>query len=99
MQHHHDVRLAHDVLRQAHDGRLRLRLQSDDLRQLQREIRRANRRSALATVGSAALISAALVYGLDGLRPPLVAGAPIWTWVLGAIGILLVGRALTDVDD
>jgi ubiquinone biosynthesis protein len=82
--------LAYEVLQQAREGRLELRMKSEDLASLRREIRRANQRTVLAVVGSALLLSAAAIYGLDGFQPAMVAGAPVLSWVLGALGVYLV---------
>ncbi len=82
--------LAHEVLEQARDGRLEVRMKSDDLAAIRREIRRANQRTVLAVVGAALLLGAAVVYGLDGFQPATVAGAPLLSWVLGALGVYLV---------
>jgi ubiquinone biosynthesis protein len=65
------------------------------LEQLRDEIREGQRRNRLLVIGAALVISAALVYGLDGFRPAVwgfsVFGvpfsAPLWTWLLGPLGL------------
>jgi ubiquinone biosynthesis protein len=47
-------------------------------------------------VGGAFLISASLVYGLDGYTPLMVAGAPLLAWVFGALAVLCFVYAWTD---
>ena len=66
------------------DGRLRHSIDKlrDDLQQ-----QRAGQRRTV--IGAALIVSAALLWAFDGVRPELVAGAPIASWVLGAIGIAL----------
>jgi ubiquinone biosynthesis protein len=91
--------LAHEVLEQARAGRLEVRMKSDDLALVRREIRRANQRTVLAVVGAALLLSAATIYGLDGFQPAMVAGAPLMSWVLGALGTYLVLAAWPGEDD
>jgi ubiquinone biosynthesis protein len=56
------------------------------LLELKEELRRANRRSVFVIAGGACLISAALMFGLDGYRPALAVGVPLWSWFFGLIG-------------
>ena len=94
--------LAHDVLRQARTGKLKLELRSEDLRELRAEIRRTNQRTVLAVVAAALIVSAAVVLGLgQGLEGDL-RGVPLLTWILGGAGLYpgprgLVRRALRGV--
>jgi ubiquinone biosynthesis protein len=60
------------------------------------ELRRANRRSIGAIAGGACLISAALVYGLDGYRPVLAAGIPLFSWALALVGLAFWMRSLRE---
>ncbi|HHJ13413.1 MAG TPA: ubiquinone biosynthesis regulatory protein kinase UbiB [Gammaproteobacteria bacterium] len=83
--------LVHRVLCQANEGKLRLQWESDQLERLQRQLERNSRRSLYAISGGAFLVSAALVYGLDGYTPAMFGGAPLLTWIFGAIsGALFV---------
>ena len=77
--------LAHEVLRQARHGELQVDIASSDLRSMRLEMRRANRRTVRAVVGSALILSAVLGAG-TGLPGPLLWGAPVLAWVLGALG-------------
>jgi len=90
--------LAHAVLEQAKEGRLEVRIRSQDLASIRAEIKRANRRTVLAVVGAALILSAAVVYGLDGFQPAMLAGAPVAAWVLGAAGAWLVLAAWSRGD-
>ncbi|MBZ0071086.1 MAG: ubiquinone biosynthesis regulatory protein kinase UbiB [Thiohalobacteraceae bacterium] len=90
--------LLHQTLQQAASGRLRVEWHSEELRQLRRELRAANRRSVSAMVGTGLLIAAAVVYGLDGFAPLMFGGAPLLTWLLGAAGIVLILLALGRDD-
>lgn len=87
-------RLMHQVLDQATTGRLRIEWSSEELVKLRRELRSANRRSIAATLGAGFIISAAVLYGLDGYQPVLLAGLPILTWMLGAVGIVFIAAAM-----
>jgi ubiquinone biosynthesis protein len=56
------------------------------LEELQREIREGQRRNRLLVIGAALVVSAAVIYGLDGYRPAMFLNAPRLTWLLGALG-------------
>ncbi len=86
--------LAHQLLRQARDGELRVEWHGAELTRIRDELRDANRRVVLAIIGAALVISAALIYGLDGLRPAQILGAPLASWLLGGAGAALLWRAL-----
>ncbi len=90
--------LIHHTLKQASEGRLQVRWESRELEQLRREMRSANRRTLSAIVGSALLICAALIYGLDGYAPAVVGGAPLLTWLFGLAGAGVLLFALPDGD-
>lgn len=82
--------MAHDVLQQAHDGRLKVELKSTGLDGLRREIRRANQRTVLAIVGAAFVVAAATILALDGFSPTMLGRAPVATWLLGGLGAVIV---------
>jgi ubiquinone biosynthesis protein len=71
-------------------------LNSDDLTKLQQEIRQASYRSAAATSGAAFLVGAAVIKGLDGYAPTMLAGLPILSWVFGIWGLGLLYFSLTN---
>ena len=88
--------LIHRTLNQASNGNLIVQWQSEELRKLRHELRRANRRNVMAITGTGLIISAALIYGLDGYAPAMVAGAPLLTWVLGIAGLGFLVSAWND---
>jgi len=90
--------LAYDVLDRAREGRLEVRLKSEDLELIRHDLKRANQRTVLAIIGAALLLSAAAIYGLDGFQPTMLAGAPILSWALGVLGAYLVVAAWSDDD-
>jgi ubiquinone biosynthesis protein len=90
--------LLHQTLHQAANGRLRVEWHSQELRELRRELRAANRRSVSAMIGTGLMIAAAVVYGLDGFAPAMLGGAPLLTWLLGAAGNALILLALGRDD-
>jgi ubiquinone biosynthesis protein len=60
---------------------------------LRAEIRAGQRRNRGLVIGAALVLSAAIIYGLDGYRPLMVFNAPLLTWVLGGLGLLFWWRA------
>lgn len=91
------VQLEH-ALQNAARGEFKVSLQSDELRRLEKILRNNNRRSLLTTIGTASLISGAVIMGLDGLQPQIVWGAPLQTWVLGVAGVVFLLAAVRRGD-
>ncbi|HSH30578.1 MAG TPA: ubiquinone biosynthesis regulatory protein kinase UbiB [Thiohalobacter sp.] len=88
--------LIHRALNQAGNGQLTVQWQSEEIKKLRHELRRANRRNVMAITGTGLIVSAALIYGLDGYAPAMVGGAPLLTWVLGIAGLGLLLSAWND---
>ena len=85
-------RLAHNVLQQVNESQARLERASRDLEALRRQVRRNNQRTVLAVVGTGLVVSAAVVYGLDGYSPLMLGGAPIISWALALVGTWMLLR-------
>lgn len=83
-------KLVHDLLRQAHEGKLQVQWKSDELVNIRNEIRRANQRTFFAITGASLVISATILVGLDGYAPRMFANAPFLSWVLGIAGAILL---------
>jgi ubiquinone biosynthesis protein len=89
--------LIYGLLRKANGGELTVQLQKQEMMQLRREMRRANRRNFHAAVGAALMISAAVLLGFDAQQPVSFLNAPLLTWLLGGIGVgLLISAWPTD---
>jgi ubiquinone biosynthesis protein len=86
--------LTQQVLEQLGSGQLRLQLGDTELRGLRREVRGLGLRLSLAVTGSGLLIGAAVILGLEGITPPLLAGAPLSVWLAGVAGVTLILTAL-----
>ncbi len=79
--------LIHDVLHQARHGKLEIGSNSEGLQQIREELRHANRRTFFAILGSALIVSATILLGLDGYAPArMVYGMPIESWTLALLG-------------
>jgi len=90
--------LLHRTLQQGAQGRLRVQWESRELEKLRKQLRQSNQRTLAAILGSAFLISAALIYGLDGFTPAMVAGAPLLSWILAALAVFFFIAAWPDDD-
>ena len=84
------------IVEQIHDGKLHVELESSEFEKIKKEIRSGNQKVALATVGSALIICAAIIFGLDGFSPAMWGGAPYLTWLFGAAGLGLLIVALGE---
>ncbi len=82
--------LIHDVLKQSRDGQLTNKQQNLQLEALRREMEEGNQRRSLLLPAAAMIVAAAVIFGLDGRAPTIVAGAPLTTWVLGGFGVWLL---------
>jgi ubiquinone biosynthesis protein len=88
--------LLHRTLQQGALGRLRVQWESRELEKLRKQLHRSNQRTLAAILGSAFLISAALIYGLDGFTPAMVGGAPLLSWILAALAAFFFVAAWPD---
>lgn len=79
-----------EIVRQVQDGKLQMQLSSHDLKQLKEEVRNASYRSAAAITGAAFVIGSAVIKGLDGYSPLMLANIPFISWVLGLSGLTLL---------
>jgi ubiquinone biosynthesis protein len=91
--------LMHDFFQKANKGKLEVRWRSDELENIRREIKQANQRTVAAVAGGALLVSAAVLLGLDGYAPTMIGGAPLGTWILGGLGVILLGLAVSGHSD
>ncbi|HEY0634764.1 MAG TPA: ubiquinone biosynthesis regulatory protein kinase UbiB [Gammaproteobacteria bacterium] len=82
--------LIHEVLHQARQGKPQAASDSETLQRIHDTLRANNRRTFGAIVGGALLISAALLLGLDGYALTMVKGAPLLTWLLGSVGVVVL---------
>ncbi|MDH3638116.1 MAG: ubiquinone biosynthesis regulatory protein kinase UbiB [Gammaproteobacteria bacterium] len=82
--------LAHGLLRKLHDETATGAYQAREIAQLRRALVAGQRRQFVATVAAALILSAALLAALDGYAPQVAYGAPLSTWLLGALGVVLL---------
>ena len=82
--------LLHRTLHDAAEGKLKLEWASAELCKLRSEVRRSNRRTVGAVLGTGLIIAAAIIYAFGSTPSALGAGVPWPSWMLGGIGALVV---------
>ena len=85
-----------DIIERLRDGKIQMELKAPELEKIRTEIRQSNKRSVLATIGSAFIICAAVRFGLDGYSPAMVGGVPYLTWLFGGVGLLLLLFSMSE---
>ncbi len=88
--------LLHRTLQQGAQGKLRVQWESRELERLRKQLRQSNHRTLSAILGGAFLISASVIYGLDGFTPTMVGGAPLLSWVFAALAAFFFIGAWPD---
>lgn len=69
--------LAYTALKKVAHNELEVKWRSDQLVELQKEVKRSSKRSVYAITGGSLLISSSLIAGLDGISPTLVSIAGV----------------------
>ncbi len=70
--------------------------QLQEIRNVRDEVKRGNRRMVVAIAGASLLMSAFIVFGLDGFSPSMIFGAPAVSWALGGLGAFFLLFAIQD---
>jgi len=91
--------LVHDVLTQAKEGRLTTQLSKQQLDELKSEMRKNNQRTFIAVIGSSLIISASVIFALDGFSKFMVEDIPLATWILGGLGVILLVNVWPSSND
>ncbi len=86
--------LAHEVLRQARSGKLRVEIAPTELDKIRREMRRSNQRTVLGVVGAGLIVAAVVLLAVQEGGAAQAASVPLLTWVLGGLGAYMVIAAL-----
>ncbi len=79
-----------EVLEQAKQGQLRMESDNKQMSQLQHEIHRSSHRNFAAITGAGFIISAAIIYALDGYGKTMLGDFPLVSWVSGALGVIIL---------
>ena len=70
--------------------------QLHEMKKIRDEMKRGNQRNVIAIGGASLLMSAFIVFGLDGYVPSMLMGAPLISWVLVGIGAFFLLFAFQD---
>ncbi len=82
--------LAHGLLRKMHDETAAEDYRAREIARLRRTLVAGQRRQFMAAIAVALILSASVLAALDGYAPRVVYGAPLSTWVLGALGVAIL---------
>ena len=88
--------LTHDLLNKLNHTDLANRNQTNEIKKLRRDMVLGQRRQYVGFVGAMLLLSAFILSALDGYAPTMIHGAPLLSWVLGGIGVVLLILAWPD---
>lgn len=82
--------LIYDVLRLTEAGKLNVDMSRDEWKELHRTLRRGQQRLYLGIIAAALIMSAAALLALDGYAPSMFAHAPLISWLMGAVGVIVL---------
>ncbi len=86
--------LAHEVLRQARSGKLRVEIAPAELEKIRREMRRSNQRTVLGVAGTGLVIAAVVLLAVQEGATERLSSVPLLTWLLGGLGAYMIVAAL-----
>ena len=70
--------------------------QINEIQQLREEMKRSNQKTVMTIIGTGLVMSAFIVFGLDGYAPQTFLGAPIVSWALGGLGAFFLVYSVQD---
>ena len=79
-----------DVLEQAKQGQLNNGPDGEQMDKLRREIHRTSRRHFAAVIGTGFILSAVVIYALDGYVKPMLGAYPLLSWISGVMGVAIL---------
>lgn len=85
-----------DLVDRAREGKLQIEYNSRDIRELRKDLKTYNQRTVRALIGSGAVLSAAIIYGLNGTTQPIFAGVPLIAWIMAGIGFVILLFAVKE---
>jgi ubiquinone biosynthesis protein len=86
--------LAHEVLRQARSGKLRVEIAPTEMEKIRREMRRSSQRTVLSVVGTGLIIAAVVLLAVQEGAAAGLSSVPLLTWLLGGLGAYMIVAAL-----
>lgn len=91
--------LVNEVLTQARDGKLTTQLSKQQMSEIKQEMRKNNQRTFFAIIGSSLIIGSSVIFALDGYSKFMIEDIPLATWMLGAIGTVLLISVWPNSND
>lgn len=91
--------LVNEVLTQARDGKLTTQLSKQQMSEIKQEMRKNNQRTFFAIIGSSLIIGSSFIFALDGYSKFMIEDIPLATWMLGAIGTVLLISVWPNSND
>lgn len=85
-----------DLVDRAREGKLQIENNSPDIQKLRKELKSYNQRTVSALIGSGAMMSAAIIYALNGNIQALYSGVPLAAWIAGGIGLIMLIFAIRE---
>ncbi|MBF8268680.1 MAG: ubiquinone biosynthesis protein UbiB [Gammaproteobacteria bacterium] len=85
-----------DLVDRMRDGKLQFENKSQDIRELRKELKAYNQRTVRALIGSGAMLSAAIIYGLHEKSVTVFAGAPLIAWIAAGFGFVILLSAMRE---
>ncbi|MBN4080290.1 ubiquinone biosynthesis regulatory protein kinase UbiB [Beggiatoa alba] len=82
--------LVHEVLSQAKEGQLSSQLSKQQMDEIKQAMQRNNQRTFIAITGSSLIIAASVIFALDGYGKFMIEDIPLATWILGALGTIML---------
>ncbi|MBI3773038.1 MAG: ubiquinone biosynthesis regulatory protein kinase UbiB [Gammaproteobacteria bacterium] len=82
--------LIFEIAQRAEQGKLELKWNSEELIKLRRELKQAHQRNFAAIIAAGLIVAAAVVLGLDGFAPKMLGDAPLLTWLLGGLAVMIL---------
>lgn len=85
-----------DLVDRARDGKLQVENKTRDIHELRKELKTYNQRTVRALIGSGAMLSAAIIYGLNEKFMAMFAGVPVVAWVAAGVGFVILLFAIRE---
>ena len=85
-----------DLVDRAREGKLQFENKSQDIRELRKELKLYNQRTVRALIGCGAMLSAAIIYGLNEKAIAMFAGVPLVAWIAASVGFVILLFAIRE---
>ncbi len=80
--------LVHQGLLSYQQTQKQIKQQADELRLIREQLEKSQSRNSSVIIGMGCILSAAIIFGLDGHQPAMLGNIPILSWVLTIFGVV-----------